>query len=107
MENNEDNKEESESQNIKDTNRGNSYTVIKSSKELNIPLFEENIIGKKTPNYIQRKSPLQSVQGINLNFIRDIENDNGHNIISSYIPLTPQMKKKKCQNILKRKFLIN
>ena len=71
MENNEDNKEESESQNIKDTNRGNSYTVNKSSKELNIPLFEENIIGKKTPNYIQRESPLQSVQGINFNFIRN------------------------------------
>ena len=104
MENNEDNKEESESQNIKDTNKGNSYTVIKSSKELNIPLFEENIIGKKTPNYIQRESPLQSVQGINLNFIRDIENDNAHNIISSYIPLTPQIIPKEQRHLNKKYF---
>ena len=104
MENNEDNKEESESQNIKGTNKGNSYTVIKSSKELNIPLFEENIIGKKTPNYIQRESPLQSVQGINLNFIRDIENDNAHNIISSYIPLTPQIIPKEQRHLNKKYF---
>jgi len=101
---NEDNKEESESQNIKDINKGNSYTVIKSSKELNIPLFEENIIGKKTPNYIQRESPLQSVQGINLNFIRDIENDNAHNIISSYIPLTPQIIPKEQRHLNKKYF---